>query len=222
MKVEIFCNYYLLFFILILCNSCETSLDDITYEYVDLGLSVKWATCNIGAKNPEDFGAYFAWGEIKSKKKYTWDNYKHCVDSYDNLTKYCTKSGYGYNGFVDYKCELEAEDDAATMICGQGWRMPTDLEIFELRQKCKWIWTNQEGVNGYKVVGPNGKSIFFPAAGSRGGSKREGVGEWGGIWSKSLDSSKPNYALTLDFNANLVEAYYEKRGFGQTIRPVCP
>ena len=138
------------------------------HEYVDLGLSVKWATCNVGASKPEEYGDYFAWGETQPKNTYDWSTYKWCNGSYDTQTKYCTKSSYGT---VDNKTQLELSDDAARANWGGSWRMPTDAEMTELREQCTWTWTTQNGVYGYKVTskksGYTNKSIFLPAAGYR-------------------------------------------------------
>jgi hypothetical protein len=130
---------------------------------IDLGLSVKWATYNIGATKPEEFGHYFAWGEIEPKDTVTVDNYKW-MTSYDSYTKYCINSDLGN---VDNKTILEAGDDAATVYWGEQWRMPTYEECVELVEKCTWTWTTQNEVEGYLVVGPNGNSIFLPSAGLR-------------------------------------------------------
>ena len=112
----------------------------VVREYVDLGLSVKWATCNVGANSPEEYGDYFAWGETTSKDKYNWNYYKYCKGSSTTFTKYCNKSSYGYNGFTDTKTKLDPDDDAATVNWGGSWRMPTVAEMTELQSECTWIW----------------------------------------------------------------------------------
>jgi hypothetical protein len=132
------------------------------HEYVDLGLSVKWATCNVGATKPEEYGDYFAWGETTPKDAYDWSTYKWCNGGPSTQTKYCTNSSYGT---VDNKTTLDLSDDAACANWGGSWRMPTRAEQDELRNNCTWTWTTQNGVNGYKVTGTNGNSIFLPAAG---------------------------------------------------------
>ena len=138
------------------------AVDSITFikseekaTYIDLGLSVKWGTCNIGAKNPEDFGNFYQWGDIKTKESYDWNTYKYGTDR-NNLEKYNVKDG---------KTTLDSEDDAAIANMNEGWRMPTPAEIKELVEKCTWEWTTVNNVNGYKVTGKNGNSIFLPAAG---------------------------------------------------------
>ena len=101
------------------------------HEYVDLGLPsrIKWATCNVGATTPEEYGDYFAWGETEPKDNYDWSTYKWCNESNATMTKYCTDSSYGT---VDNKTVLELEDDAAYVNWGGNWRMPTKAELDEL------------------------------------------------------------------------------------------
>ena len=134
-----------------------------TPEYVDLGLSVKWATCNVGATRPEEYGDNFAYGETQPKKSYTWATYKWCKGSQNTLTKYCNDSAYGYNGYTDSLMTLEATDDAATVHWGSDWRMPTSDEVMELIKSCRWTWKSINGVFGVDVIAPNGNSIFFPS-----------------------------------------------------------
>ena len=137
-------------------------------DYVDLGLpsGLKWATMNVGASKPEEYGDYFAWGETEPKKEYSWLNYKFELSTDNNgpFSKYVTNSSYGT---VDNKTVLDPEEDAAHVNWGGSWRMPTEEEWTELRTNCTWTWTTQNGVNGRLVTGPNGKSIFLPAAGRR-------------------------------------------------------
>ena len=192
------------------------------HEYVDLGLSVKWATCNVGANKPEDYGDYFAWGETLSKDYYDWDSYKWCNGSNETQTKYCTNSDYGYNGFTDNKTTLELSDDAANYHWGGAWRMPTKAEEDELRSNCTWTWTTQNGVNGYKVTSnKNGKSIFLPAAGCRHDSSLSNAGSYGYYWSSSLGSNYPNNAFELYFYSDNVNWYDHFRYYGRSVRPVC-
>ena len=135
------------------------------HEYVDLGLSVKWATCNVGAESPEDYGDYFAWGETTSKSTYNLSTYKYCNGSSTTLTKYNTSSSYGT---VDNKTQLDLTDDAARANWGGSWRMPTYAEWTELCEQCTWTWTSQNGVKGYKVTSKsNCNSIFLRATGYR-------------------------------------------------------
>lgn len=190
------------------------------HECVDLGLSVKWATCNVGATKPEEYGDYFAWGETASKSSYDWTTYLYCKGS--SMTKYCNNSSYGYNGFTDTKTILDPEDDAAVVNWGGNWRMPTKVEQKELLDNCIWIWTTQNGVNGYKVTGPNGNSIFLPAAGCMRGGSLYSAGSLGYYWSSSLEVGAPCTAYYVFFNSDYVVWYYARgRSYGLAVRPVC-
>lgn len=192
------------------------------HEYVDLGLSVKWATCNVGADSPEDYGDYFAWGETKPKSTYDWSNYKWCQGSRHTITKYCTDS---YFGTVDNKTQLDLSDDAAHVNWGGSWRMPTIDELIELEQKCSWTWTTRNGVEGYKVS-RNGNSIFLPAAGYRDYSSLYEASWEGYYWSSSLyadgleDASED--AGCVDVASGSVDWGYDSRCYGLPVRPVCP
>ena len=188
------------------------------HEYVDLGLSVKWATCNVGASKPVEYGDYFAWGETQPKDYYGLSTYKWCNGSYDTLTKYCTDRSYGT---IDNKTVLEASDDAATANWGGSWRMPTKAEQDELREQCTWTWTNQNGVNGYKVTGSNGNSIFLPVAGYRYYSSRYNGGNFGHYWSSSLRTDHPDVAFNLCFHSAGDLGDWNSRDKGQSVRPVC-
>ena len=189
------------------------------HEYVDLGLSVKWATCNMGASSPEEYGDHYAWGETETESTYDWNTYKWCKGSKNTLTKYCTDSDYGT---VDNKTVLDPEDDVAHVKWGGNWRMPTDAEIKELRENCIWKWTTQNGKNGYKVTSKkNGNSIFLPAAGCRSDSSLSDAGSGGYYWSSSLISSYPYYAYYVYFDSSYVNRYYY-RYYGLSVRPVCP
>ena len=187
-------------------------------QAVDLGLSVKWASCNVGANSPEEYGDYFAWGEVKPKSVYNWSTYKYCNGSDNTFTKYNSDSRYGR---VDNKSTLEAQDDVATANWGGAWRMPTKAEQDELRKKCKWKWTSLNGVNGYKVTGPNGNSIFLPAAGCMDGTSLNFVGSGGDYWSSSLRTSDPNYAYYVSFYLSNVSRSSLSRYRGRSVRPVC-
>lgn len=188
------------------------------HAWIDLGLpsGLKWATCNVGASSPEEYGDYFAWGETQPKSVYNWSTYKWCNGSYVSLTKYCTKPSYGYNGFLDNKTTLDPADDAATANWGGAWRMPTFTEQTELLTKCTWTWTTQNGVYGRKVTGPNGRSIFLPAAGSRYNSDLDYAGSDGGYWS-SRGSSLYFSSGDVGWNAS----GYGGRYYGRSVRPVC-
>ena len=191
------------------------------HEYVDLGLSVKWATCNVGADSPEEYGDYFAWGETTPKTTYNWSTYKYCNGSSSTMTKYCIKSSYGT---VDNKTTLELTDDAARVNWGGKWRMPTRAEQDELRNtsNCTWTWTTQNGVKGYKVTSKkNGNSIFLPAAGCRIGGSLYDAGSDGYYWSSSLNADNGHYACYLLFDSDYVVWYDNYRYYGRCVRAVC-
>ena len=191
------------------------------HEYVDLGLSVKWATCNVGATSPEEYGNYYAWGETTTKSTYEWSTYKWCDGSYDTQNKYCTSSEYG---IVDNKTVLDLEDDAARANWGGAWRMPTDAEWTELRDNCEWTWTddyNGTGVAGRIVTSNiNGNSIFLPAAGYRGNDVLSYAGYNGFYWSSSLVADDPSSAWRVDFDSGYVYRYNPYRFCGLSVRPV--
>ena len=190
------------------------------HDYVDLGLpsGTKWATCNVGATKPEEYGDYYAWGETEPKTTYDWSTYKWCNGDYDTQTKYCTDSSYGT---VDNKTVLELADDAARANWGGAWRMPTDAEWTELRENCTWTWTIKNGVNGYEVKSEaNGNSIFLPAAGCRDYDDLNGAGSYGNCWSSSLDTGYPFDAWSVYFDSDYVSRYYCSRYCGQSVRPV--
>lgn len=193
------------------------------YGYVDLGLSVKWATCNVGASKPEDYGDYFAWGETTTKDTYNWSTYKYCNGSSTTLTKYNSISSYGS---MDIKTQLDLSDDAARANWGGAWRMPTDAEWTELREQCTWTWTTQNGVYGYKVTskksGYANNSIFLPAAGYRYGSLLDDAGRFGDYWSSSLYADYPNDAWYVYFDFGNVSRDGSYRYGGRSVRPVCP
>ena len=193
------------------------------HEWVDLGLSVKWATCNVGASSPEDYGSYFAWGETSPKSEYTYANLKYHTegDSEDNVkfSKYVKNSKYGQ---VDFNRALEYSDDAARANWGGSWRMPNEVECRELMNACTWTWTTMNGKNGYKVVSKsNGNSIFLPAAGMRHDTVFRNVGTEGYYWSCSLDDyGRDGHAFSIHFD--LEKNYYlaALRRSGLSVRPV--
>lgn len=194
----------------------ELSFTTETHAYVDLGLSVKWATCNIGASSPEEYGDYFAWGETEPKDVYVWSTYKWCNGSQNTLTKYCTNKEYGA---VDNKITLELEDDAAHVNWGGEWRMPTKAELEELREKCTWTPTKINGVSGREITGPNGNKLFLPYSGYCSESKYPGGGT-GHCWS-STSNSYEAYYLTYNWSNN-GHIVADLRCFGFTIRAVRP
>ena len=195
------------------------------HEYVDLGLpsGLKWATCNVGTTKPEEYGDYFAWGEVEPKTTYDWSTYKYCVDDNVNLnlTKYCDNSSSGKDGFTDNKTVLDPEDDAAHVNWGGAWRMPTKAEQDELRNNCTWDWITQNGVKGYKVTGLNGNSIFLPAAGYMNEGTLYCAGSYSGYWSSSLSTGGPSCACFVGFSSVGVGWYDDIRYNGRSVRPVC-
>lgn len=209
---------------MVLCVSCKK--DD---EYVDLGLpsGTLWATCNVGADSPEDYGDYFIWGETTTKSNYNLFTFKW-LNSDKVFTKYNTDSDYGT---VDNKTVLEPADDAAHVNSGGDWRMPTYDEMVELKNNCTWTWTMQGGKNGYRVTGSNGKSIFLPAAGGYMISCPDDISNdfslvfadtLGCYWSSSLDTEDPIGAYSLNFDSDGVDVEESApRCYGLSVRPVC-
>ncbi len=193
------------------------------HEWVDLGLpsGTKWATTNVGASSLSDYGNYYAWGETSTKSSYDWSNLRYWTtgDSYDNVkfSKYVTDSKYGN---VDGKKELDLSDDAAYVNWGSGWRMPSKAQQDELREKCTWTWTSMGDHNGYKVVGPNGSSLFLPAAGWRSGSSSSNVGSYGYYWSRTLTTGYGGSAYWLYFRSGGTYASYGGRYYGYPVRAV--
>jgi hypothetical protein len=192
------------------------------HEYVDLGLpsGTLWATCNVGANSPEEYGDYFAWGETARKVVYDWNTYKWCNGSEYTITKYCANSTYGYNGFTDDKTELEPVDDAAYVNWGALWRMPTKAQQDELREKCTWTWSTRNGVKGCLVIGPNNNSIFLPAAGGRYNSSPFDVNTWGYYWSRSLYLDNSRIVYNLSCNREGADWNCGYRNYGFSVRAV--
>ena len=193
---------------------------------VDLGLSVKWATCNVGANKPEEYGDYYAWGETEPKDFYFWDTYKYCDGTYKSLTKY-TDGAYGKDGFSDNKSVLDPEDDVAHVKWGGNWRIPTKEELEELRTKCTWTSTTLNGVKGYSVTsnvdGYTERSIFLPATGMRIRQWTENTDTIGRFWGNSIVTGDDYDAVYLDFNFSRGPGRSSIiRCLGQCVRPVCP
>ena len=195
-----------------------------THEWVDLGLpsGTLWATCNVGANAPEEYGYYLAWGETEPKEEYDWSTYKWCNGSKCTLTKYCAKSDYGYEGYTDDRTELDPEDDAAYVHWGSSWRMPTYSQLIELYNSCTKTWTTLNGVNGCLLTGPNGNSVFLPAAGTRHDGVLGGEGGAADYWSRTRGDSYSNPAgafLMCIFEDDESWFNYD-RYYGFTVRPV--
>ena len=190
---------------------------------IDLGLSVYWATCNIGTSVSENYGAYYAWGEVETKRDYTWGYYKWCNTGAFSLTKYNSDRSMGE---VDNITQLEREDDVASVKLGERWRIPKAEEWTELIDNCTWNIVSQNGVTGYKVSSKtNGNSIFLPPAGFKRGSTLELSVYMGCYWSSSRDESLSDAARSLTFytsqeNGATYKVSREDRFLGFTIRPV--
>ena len=191
------------------------------HAWVDLGLpsGLKWATCNVGATFPEEYGDYFAWGETTTKETYEWSTYTLTTDGGTTFIKYNTTDG---------KTTLDLTDDAARANWGGAWRMPTDAEWQELIDNCTWTWTEnykETGIKGYEVKSKtNENSIFLPAAGFRSYGGLYNAGSYGDYWSSSLDAGDPFYALDVIFCSDYVFrggtnlSYY--RYYGRSVRAV--
>lgn len=188
------------------------------YDYVDIGLSVKWATCNVGAKTPGELGQYFAWGDTKTKETFSQDSYT--LGERANLAE--------LNG---------SQYDTATAIWGNGWRMPTMIEMDELLEKCKWMWAKQNGNFGFKVTGPNGNSIFLPCSHIQMADREEDEFDEAFYWTSTkedgISEDKENTAVSMSVNFTFFRSNpYADRDFtrylqsdipcyaGLTIRPV--
>ena len=207
------------------CATAQTAENG--YEYVDLGLSVKWAACNVGATTPEGYGDYFAWGETTAKEMYNWNTYKWATATYnaegtkwtlETLSKYNTDDSYGT---IDNKTVLDLADDAANVNWGGAWRMPTYEEWQELINNCTWTWTTLNDINGYEVKGSNGNTIFLPAAGYRNLGDVDNAGSRGYYWSSSLGTSNSYEAWNAFFNSdNNIGGIDNNRYYGLSVRAV--
>ena len=195
-------------------------------EAVDLGLSVKWASFNVGASKPEEPGFYYAWGETEYKTVYSLSNYKWSNGSNDALIKYCSGSSFGYEGFTDTLTELASEDDVAYVKWGGSWRIPTEEEINELKNNCTWTWKSQNGVIGFLVTsnkeGYTDRSIFLPASGYFNGSDHFGGGEYASFWSSTLRTDYPCSVWRIEITNSRIDVDDANRFYGFSVRPVCP
>lgn len=184
--------------------SPTTTLPD---KAVDLGLSVLWSDRNVGASSPSDYGGYYAWGETSTKRDYSWSTYSHCDGNWDN----CHNIGSNIAG---------SRYDVARQAWGGGWKLPTKAQWEELIDRCTWTWTTDGGHSGYKVTGPNGNSIFLPAAGSRLGTSSYYVDSPGYYWSSTLSESGTDYAWYLYFRSGDHVMNDGSRYVGDAVRPV--
>ena len=181
---------------------------------VDLGLSVNWASCNVGANSPEEYGDYFAWGEIYPKDSYTTQTYQYWTD-------YNGDGSWDSGEYSDLgDITGNPQYDAATANWGGAWRMPTKAEQEELLNNCTWEWTTLNGVNGQRVTGPNGNSIFLPAAGSRVGTSSYDVGSDGDYWSSTPGEGNDGSAYDLFFGSGFYDWLWINRRDGHSVRPV--
>jgi len=187
-------------------TSCEKNPEYIIidgHEFVDLGLpsGLKWATCNVGANSPEEYGNYYAWGETSTKNKYSYDNYS-----------------LRYNEIIS-DISGDPAFDVANRKWGSSCRMPTRAEIQELIEKCIWQYIPQNGVSGYIVTGPNGNSIFFPAAGFYYGTLQDSPGHSGAYWSSTPDDEIFAYSLYF-YKNDIYEVSRHGVSDGCSVRPV--
>ena len=196
------------------------------HQYVDLGLSVKWATCNIGADKPEDHGDYFSWGETENKRINNWDTYKFTEGSSNTITKYCSNAQYGWYERVDSLSALEPDDDVAHKKWGGSWRIPTKAEINELIENCTWTWTTRNDINGYLVTGKKtgytDRSIFIPVTGTYDEGKLFDYRQRGAYWSKDCGTLYPADASTLEVAVREPYVGMRPRFESLAVRPVCP
>jgi uncharacterized protein YjdB len=207
-----------------LSATCEVTVFAIP-SAVDLGLPSgrKWASFNLGATKPEECGYYYAWGETEKKKDYSWSTYKWCMGTNNTLTKYCFSSEYGYNGFTDSKTTMDLEDDAAYVILGEKWRMPTGDDWSELASNCQLLDTVQNRVDGILITSNiNGNSIFLPSSGYMEGSKlyRWDYSSEHNGWLPTLDEYFPQQAWNITVTDSGIGGYCPPRCIGYAIRPV--
>lgn len=241
-------NRFLVFFSALLLQATSVSVfaqDKVLPEYVDLGLSVRWATCNVGAENPAEYGDYYAWGELEpyyedgyarelpqthwkngKSRGYNASSYRFYKDSYHRLTKYCYNAEQGYKGFTDNKRTLDLEDDVAHVLWGDDWRMPTLDEFQELIDSCTWTWTTFKNVKGYAVTGNKPgyekRTIFLPATGGRDGTALFHVDSIGYYWSSSISPNSINNSCGIMMGPDKPSVDMSLRFDGFAVRPVCP
>ena len=209
--------------------SCTVTVVASTYidghEFVDLGLSsgTMWATCNVGASSPEQYGGYYAWGEIATKSDYSWATYTRLSNGTSStLTKYNTSASYGYNGFTDGKTELEPVDDVAYVTWGTHWRVPSQEQWSELGT-CSKKRTTLNGISVVQFTGPSGASIFLPAAGLKENTSSSSVGSSAYYWTRNLDSiDGPHRAESYGFNDSNIFSHWSiaSRQQGRSVRAV--
>ena len=175
-----------------------------SHEAVDLGLSVKWATCNVGGDAPQDYGRLYSWGEITPKNDYS-----------ENRYRYYSQEQYEYIG--TNICGTRY--DVARRLWGGNWRLPTRAEVKELTTLCNWVAEELEGVAGYRVTGPNGNSVFLPSAGYQDSTERKEAGTCGFYWTGTLNLDMPSSAYNINFRGYDAE-WTASRAYGFSVRPV--
>ncbi len=195
--------------------SCEVSVNnDRPFEAKDLGLSVRWATFNVGATSEAEYGEYFAWAETEPKDTYSWSNYKWGDAFSGSLTKYASS----------YTDKLDNEDDVAQVYWGNGWRMPSMSEQQELIDECDWVWTRVGLVYGYRVTsrkpGYTDQSIFLPAAGYMEGAEIQEPMMGGQYWASTIFFGQTAHAYLIDFSSSGKLSTMNNRSIGMTVRPV--
>lgn len=194
------------------------------HAYVDLGLSVKWATCNIGSTQPWERGEFFSWGETENKRINNWDTYKYSEGAHA-LTKYCSNPDYAWHGVVDSVSVLDPEDDVAHIKWGGTWRIPTKAQIDELLENCDWTWTTLNEVNGYRVTGKKpgytDRSIFLPVTGEYNDGKVFDYRLHGYYWSRNCGTVTSETAYTLEVYTKGSSAEIQSRCKSLAVRPVC-
>lgn len=214
--------FNLLALLMVCAVSCNNSKSINGHEYVDLGLpsGTLWATCNVGAKVPEGYGDYFAWGEIKPKEVNDKSNYQYLMGRDSTFTKYCCNSLYGNNGFTDSLTILMPEDDAATANWGSDWQTPSKEQWDELLDNTTNKWTTQNGVNGLLLTGKSGQVLFIPAAGGREYGELIDTDSDGYYMSRSLCTDLSNCAWGLDFFSKGYAVHCCFRWASKSVRPV--
>ena len=223
--------------------SACTETEHMGHDFVDFGLSVRWATCNVGAETPTQRGDFVAWGETSPKELYDWDSYQLCRGSFDRLTHYNSDTCYGE---TDYLAQLDPNDDAATAQWGGHWRTPAMTEWSALRNRGCWIWTtdyNHSGVSGYMVFVPKADAdhgaqtedptllsahyelkdphIFLPATGYKYYDQYCDTVSGGFYWTNTLNLHSPSDAYSVDFHSSGAGRDYG-RSAGRVVRAVYP
>lgn len=223
-----------LFIVALLYTSCVFAQNSV--EFVDLGLpsGTLWADRNVGAKSPEDYGNYYAWGETETKKEFNWSTYKFRGERLDKkygvrfykINKYINKDDR-YAGVFDKKYELDREDEVASLTYGGDCRMPNSNDLKELLSFCTWIRSEKKGVRGYIVIGNNGNSIFIPSGGGIGDKKNYLKERYPELWTSTLSENLDAFCLSFQSTSEIIgpsEITLEKspRSYGLNVRAVKP